>query len=80
MRYVMATVEKMKEVLADSEKSKRATQLVATRDLESFKRLHAQGDERKKKNRKANVSHYTRAIFFYSRKENARRIWRRSSD
>ena len=49
MRYVMATVEKMKEVLADSEKSKRATQLVATRDLESFKRLHAQGDERKKK-------------------------------
>ncbi len=48
MCFVMATVDKLKELLSEEQK-KRATQLLATRDLERFKELHSKGNEREKK-------------------------------
>lgn len=49
MRFVMATIDRLKELITEDKQKQRATQLVATRDLESFKQLHSQGSAREKK-------------------------------
>ncbi len=49
MRSVIATVDRLKELITEEKQKQRAIQLIATRDLESFKELHSQGSEREKK-------------------------------